>query len=328
VKKIAIKSKYFINKMIVNKEIFNDSINTKQLFCIFQFYQFFKILVHNPIILFGSIVRNWIIPCYYYDLNPFKYTSLVELLEKDNFGYINIPTEFDIWLKGSKWKNNQIIDNCIHRLRNSGYKAKIKFKTTKNKYDVRFVYCEPEFGDRSFFVLKFYETSRFQSVDFDVNNICMKCSEENGLDTIKILTTFGEIEKDTDGFGYTRNKQTFICNAVMNIMIKRCKLICIENKEYSIVITRNYLLERIEKMLLDGYIIDNFKLVEPVQELKDTCSICLEHNSNTIILKLLCGHEFHMNCLFPYWKTNQNEQQIEVPPSVRCPNCRRVDSLW
>jgi hypothetical protein len=308
--------------MIVDKIVINDSIQTQQLCSIFQFLHLLKILVYNPIILFGSVIRNWLIPCYYQDLNPFQYASIFEMLDKGYLDIIHIPNEIDIWIKGPKWRNIQVIDNCIHKIRNAGYKVKIMYKTNKNKYDIRFVCCEPEFGGNMYFVLKFYETNHFQSVDFDVNNICIKCNESNGLDTIKLLTTNG-IKKDFDGFGYLRNKVSFISQILVNIMNKNCELICLEDEKQTL--TRNYLLERIEKIISNGYTIGNYPIIQTTDEMKDTCSICLEQNSCSTIIKLLCNHEFHMKCLFNYWKLNPVEIEI---PDVRCPNCRREYALW
>jgi hypothetical protein len=313
--------------MLVHKtstSLINDPIQSKQLFSIFQFLHVLKILVYNPIILFGSVIRNWLIPCYYHDLNPFQYTSILEILDKD-YEIVHIPNEIDIWIKGPKWRNIQVIDNCIFKLRNAGYRVKILYKTNKNNYDIRFVSCESEFGENINFMLKFYETNCFQSVDFDVNNICIKCNEENGLDTIKIISTNG-IKKDLNGFGYVRNKVSFISKAIINILNKNCELICLEDHR---IITRNYLLERIEKMISNGYTIENYPIIETTEEMKDACSICLEQNSGPTILKLLCNHEFHMKCLFKYWKTNQHNQDDPFEsPNVRCPNCRREYALW
>ena len=51
-------------------------------------------------------------------------------------------------------------------------------------------------------------------------------------------------------------------------------------------------------------------IVEEPEKMKDACSICIEdYMENDKIVKLSCGHEFHKDCIYP-WFRQQAEGDI------------------
>lgn len=303
---------------IINK----DNIHSPEILLkIFHFCNFLKILVNNRMTLFGSIVRDWLTPCYYYDLNPFRVESFFSFLDKSNYEQIYIPEQVDVWLKSTNSWLNRDLDEMIQKFKNSGYNVSTTEKITQNEYEIQMIYLEALFGKNNNFLVKVYETSKFLSIDFDVNNLMFKCDKEYGLSTISLLSKSSL--NNNIGFGFARSKSYMITDIIKNIINKKSLLLI--KVDLNDKMTRNYFLQRVEKIYEKNFTITNYTNFETT-DLIECCSICqsekAEVESKNILLK--CSHQFHMNCLFKYWILSGNSTDSQV----KCPNCRASYSLW
>lgn len=305
---------------IINKDNIH---NPEILLKIFHFCHFLKIIVNNRIILFGSIVRDWLIPCYYYDLNPFRVESFNSLLDETG-EELYIPEQVDIWLKSTNSWLNRDLDEMVHKFKNSGYNVTTTDKITQNEYEIQMIYLEALFGKNHNFLVKVYETSKFLSVDFDVNNLMFKCDKEYGLSTISLLSKSSL--NNNIGFGFARSKSYMITDIIKNIISKKSLLLI--KVELNDKMTRNYFLQRVEKIYEKNFTIINYTNFETTNtDLVECCSICQNEKLEveSINIKLKCTHQFHMNCLFKYWVLSGNSNSDS---QVKCPNCRANYSLW
>jgi hypothetical protein len=60
-------------------------------------------------------------------------------------------------------------------------------------------------------------------------------------------------------------------------------------------------------------------IVKDSEKMNDKCSICIEdYRTNDKIVRLSCGHEFHKDCIHPWFR-----QQVEGDIYTYCPMCKQ-----
>ena len=88
-------------------------------------------------------------------------------------------------------------------------------------------------------------------------------------------------------------------------------------------------IKRFEKVYEKYYTLLSLKKINLLNQQDLTCPICiepLEQNDNKIIVKTICNHYFHLDCIESYMDVLYNNQNSMVSSdvNVHCPMCRTL----
>lgn len=292
--------------------ITNDNVyDTKVVIYTHLFCQLLYSLTRRNVNIFGSTVRNWIVPCYYRNMNPYKFASIVELTP-----FLN--NEIDLWVNTDICDFKSSVEDISSTLKNIGYITEpIKCSYTDN-LQIQTIKITPTMNEQFFFLLKIYGTGRFLNVDFDVNNLYIECSMNMGIRKLGLVSA--SHIKDNNGFGYLTSYNKSIDDSIYNIIHKQCNMLELD-RSHDIDIKQYF--NRMEKILDLGYTIQNHTALCPtIRNLlgTDKCTICLDElNDTSFLVETHCCHVFHRSCLFIWWRKKQ---------TLECPNCRTMYSFF
>lgn len=284
------------------------------------------------IYLSGSVVRNWIALCHFYNFDPFNPSSFEELLKFKETIVLN--PEIEIQIKEKTWfdwvfnRDNYslALRYLVNILTEKNFCVEVS-PIHKDSLSCRNVQlnCVKLVGSKNPFVIRIYRMLGKKSFDFDVNSIMAECGKESDK-FILINTSF---------WFQSTDKWWNICNRPGNLhgvieLLEKCI-----KKESSIVysihfspviLTKRKVIESYEKILVDDFIITNSPVLSfdtTVCENKDTCSICQVDEDITRLVLTKCNHLFHMKCIFEWWNTDTASTNM----IVNCPNCRSTFPL-
>jgi len=317
--------------MIITKKNLNDDV-VKQ-WCS-QFCQILNSLSELNIRLFGSIIRNWIGICYYYNLDPFNPLSFKDVLKYKE--EVKITGEIDIWIELSAFSiyfnnNDRYLEyqnKILKILGNLNYSVEVSpiHTTILNNCRNLKLKCSTLFGSNYTFTLYLYGTTGFYHVFFDINNIYFQCGTSMNTKSLDLIIKPSYMECSR----ICCFQLSFNTNNIFDLL-ERCL-----RKECLLMPLENYGVHSLNKMKILGYYRELFRdsfqiLNSPAVQLynssikTDECSICQDEMTSIsdISVSTKCNHIFHLNCLFEWWSVDQS-----IPSAlVRCPNCRSTFNL-
>jgi hypothetical protein len=268
--------------------------------------------------IFGSTIRNWIIPCYYHDLSPTQYETFHKLLELQP--EINITPEIDVWVELDETRFKTSTRDIQSLCQNLGYAIEYTKITLNENIRQKYILLRPKFSRRHSFSLRIHGAQSFMNVDFDVNNLYVKCDPDLGISQINFLSAM-EHPPTTTSFGYLVEHNKLLNRTIQNIMFKQCLLLPFEA---TYPLNKEQLLINTEKIINNGFRIMNHSALLPavVNTLKmNKCSICLEEipteHYDLKYVETYCQHVYHTHCVFSWWRKQQGNE-----PTLGCPNCR------
>lgn len=304
--------------MIITKHNYSD---VETAIYMYLFCQWVKCLIYKPIRLYGSFVRNWIIYCYVHDLNPYRLESIQKLLEL--YSEVYLPNGFDIW---TSCTNEEMFIQLVKDLQQHGETMGYKNKTSKtyiqNNMHIKKIYFQSYFSEQHQFIINVYATHSFLNVDFDVNNLYIKCSPQFGIKSIEPIC----IPKPTQQeqyFGFFKVKQNFMHETIINILAKKANILAVSEHP----LNKLQLIRRTDKLLTHGFKIQNHPaLKESIENTLNItqCSICLDSldSPKTNMVETRCLHMFHKNCIFKWWTEHFPQSWF-----LQCPNCRTLFNI-
>lgn len=290
---------------------------------ILLFCQWIKSLIFKPIRLYGEVVRNWIVYCYAYDLNPFQYESVVQLLEY--FQQIELPNIINIWILPTQDYYKQIVQDIQELANTLGYQNKTSktFYIQNTNTQIKKISCCSELSFNHEFIINIQATSSMQIL-FDIDNIYTQCSIDLGIQYIDFIcyTLNTQNTQNTKGFGFCKSRQEDIIETIYSIFKKQARIMNLPTfNKLQFVNQTDYLMKK-------GFEITNHPALKDmfVNALNmEKCSICLETYEHEHIDKWTethCSHIFHKSCLFKWWS-----EQFPTSVFLQCPNCRNLFNL-
>lgn len=257
--------------------------------------------------IFGSTVRNWIIPCYVYDISPFRMDSVSKVMRTHNG--LNLNNEIDLWVVNNL---NTVVIKVQNMVENLGYDTEMKCSKDYNNIQIQILSMRTKFGSEIVFYLKFYGANEFLHVDFDVNNLYVKCNPVSGIEGIDLL--YQTPNQSRKNFGYLTSKEKSFHSIIYGILNRKCNHIPLD-PQYKVDKVQYF--TSTEKMINQGFQIMNSPLLKEVVDNPFSimkCSICFEDMESSRV-QTKCNHIFHSKCLFTWWK-----KQVVLS----CPTCRKV----
>lgn len=279
----------------------------------YMYCQLLYCLSKQTINIFGSTVKNWIIPCYYSNTNPCNFQNIL----KSDYEYI-IYRDIDIWIDTDKHEYKQLVEDISQMTKSLGYTVTIIKQSYIDFIHIQVLRLTSDIT-QSVFHLHLYGTNKFLNVDFDINNLYISCSPF-GFTEIKLLTDeYLHNQIAMNEFGYLYMYNYTIQQTIRNILNKECNILDLDTSHY---INKVQYFDRLEKVLDSGYKILNHSAIESEQKQflpDDRCSICLEELIiEKSILQIRCQHIFHKSCIFTWWRKKK---------TMECPNCREFFSF-
>lgn len=303
--------------MLITKNNLKD-INV--LSFIHLYTQILHCLVYKNINIFGSTIRNWLGLCYFYNLNPTQFDSFVKLL--DLYPELHISRDIDIWI----YPNNSQLNkkDFLNMGTSLGYNIDSIAHISKPNFKIQKITFTSLFCTNQEFILKLYSTYKFDDIYTDIDQLYMKCTTENGIESLELLNN-NVCTVNNSSFGFAKQKQQYIETLLHRISQKIC-LYKYNNATHSLN-DKNKMINHLEKLYRDKFKIDQLNGIRPyyntIKLSNNICSICIDScdscDSDTVIT--LCKHIFHTKCLLNWWKAEYYLLKWS------CPNCRKTFKL-